>query len=94
MTATQTAANEFLRQFWLAIYPPPTDFPTASALNPAQKAAKAAKMIGYLERTHEKVEALKQGAHSLGLDAGKIHTVGSTASGCAVLRELNIPCRP
>ena len=79
MTATQTATNEFLRQFWLAIYPPPSEFPTASTLNAAQKAAKAAKMIGYLERTHEKVEALKQGAHSLGVDPGKIYTVGFSA---------------
>lgn len=86
MTATQTAANEFLRQFWLTIYPPPTDLPTASALNPAQKAAKAVKMIGYLERTQEKVDALVQGAHSLGVDPDKIRIVSSVAfySGCTL----------
>ena len=39
MLACQTAANEFLRQFWLAIYPPPADLPTAApAATPAQKA--------------------------------------------------------
>ena len=75
MAATQTATNEFLRQFWLAIYPPPTDLPAAGAPNAAQKAAKAAKMAGYLERTAEKVDGLRQGAHSLGVDPGKIYTV-------------------
>lgn len=75
MTVCQTATNEFLRQFWLAIYPPPSDLQTASAATPAQKAAKAAKMIGYLERTQEKVGAIMHGAQKAGVDPGKIHTV-------------------
>ena len=41
MRTCQTAANEFLRQFWLAIYPPSSDAQTASSSNPALKAAKA-----------------------------------------------------
>ncbi|KAK7692566.1 hypothetical protein QCA50_004196 [Cerrena zonata] len=48
MTTCQTAANEFLRQFWLAIYPPPLEVPTASSSNPAQRTAKAAKMAWIL----------------------------------------------
>lgn len=75
MIACQTAANEFLRQFWLAIYPPPSDLPTASAATPAQKAAKAAKMVGYLEQTGEKVNALVFSATQAGVDGAKIRTV-------------------
>ncbi|KAM5530768.1 hypothetical protein V8D89_015575 [Ganoderma adspersum] len=58
MTTCQTAANEFLRQFWLTIYPPANESQQLSVATPAQKAAKASKMIGYLKKTHEKVEAL------------------------------------
>lgn len=82
MTACQTAANEFLRQFWLAIYPPLSDLQTASAATPAQKAAKAAKMIGYLEQTSEKVNGLVQTASRSGVDPGKIRTV--SLFGCCV----------
>ncbi|KAI0663565.1 hypothetical protein C8Q70DRAFT_906577 [Cubamyces menziesii] len=72
MTTCQTAANEFLRQFWLAIYPPPTESQTLAAATPAQKAAKAAKMIGYLGKTHEKVEALVRAAHQEGVDPARV----------------------
>ncbi|TCD69832.1 RNA polymerase II transcription factor B subunit 1 [Steccherinum ochraceum] len=72
MTTCQTAANEFLRQFWLAIYPPPTEVVTASAANSAQKAAKAAKMIGYLEKTGEKVDAIVRSAQADGVNATKV----------------------
>ncbi|KAI0630295.1 hypothetical protein C8Q77DRAFT_1160645 [Trametes polyzona] len=72
MTTCQTAANEFLRQFWLAIYPPPTESQTLSVATPAQKAAKAAKMIGYLGKTHEKVEALVRVAHAEGVDPARV----------------------
>ena len=75
MTTCQTAANEFLRQFWLAIYPPPLEAPTASSNNPAQKAAKAAKMAGYLEKTHEKVEALVMTAQREGFDHSRVRVV-------------------
>ena len=78
MLACQTAANEFLRQFWLAIYPPPADLPTAApAATPAQKAAKAAKMAAYLEQTGEKVNALVFAAAHAGADGAKIRTVRS-----------------
>ncbi|KAI0789118.1 hypothetical protein C8Q75DRAFT_719004 [Abortiporus biennis] len=72
MTTCQTAANEFLRQFWLSIYPPIGDTPIPSAAVSAQKAAKAAKMIGYLEKTHEKVAALVGAAHQQGVDPTKV----------------------
>ncbi|KAF7792342.1 hypothetical protein EIP86_003378 [Pleurotus ostreatoroseus] len=75
MTTCQTAANEFLRQFWLTIYPLPADAQLAAAATPAQKAAKAAKMIGYLERTHEKVDALVHTARQNGVDPARVQTV-------------------
>lgn len=75
MTTCQTAANEFLRQFWLAIYPPPLELPTASSSTPAQKAAKAAKMAGYLEKTHEKVDALVRTAQREGFDQTRVQVV-------------------
>ncbi|KAI0744064.1 hypothetical protein C8Q80DRAFT_1326480 [Daedaleopsis nitida] len=72
MTTCQTAANEFLRQFWLAIYPPANESQALSVATPAQKAAKAAKMISYLSKTHEKVEALVGAAHQEGVDPARI----------------------
>ncbi|KAJ3550103.1 hypothetical protein NM688_g5109 [Phlebia brevispora] len=74
MTTCQTAANEFLRQFWLTIYPPPADAQLALATSAAQKAAKAAKMIGYLERTHEKVDALVHTARQNNVDPARVQT--------------------
>jgi transcription initiation factor TFIIH subunit 1 len=74
MTTCHTAANEFLRQFWLSIYPPPNALST-SMTTPAQKAAKAAKMIGYLEKTGEKVDSIVQSAVEEGVDANAVQTV-------------------
>jgi transcription initiation factor TFIIH subunit 1 len=75
MTTAQTAANEFLRQFWLAIYPPAGDPPPGGAQTPAQKAAKAARMASFLERTPEKVDALVRVAQREGIDYTKVETV-------------------
>ena len=75
MTTCHTAANEFLRQFWLTIYPPAAEVQTASSATAAQKAAKAAKMIGYLERTHEKVNALVRTARESGVEPVRVQTV-------------------
>nr|GAT44646.1 predicted protein [Mycena chlorophos] len=58
MTICQAAANEFLRQFWSSMYPPAAEVQVAATPTPQQRAAKAAKMIGYLAKTHEKVGAL------------------------------------
>ncbi|KAI0694319.1 hypothetical protein BC835DRAFT_1274633 [Cytidiella melzeri] len=74
MRTCQTAANEFLRQFWLAIYPPPSDLQVLSASTPAQKAQKAAKMLAYLERTPEKVEAIVIAARKEGFDPVRVQT--------------------
>ncbi|KAH9949597.1 hypothetical protein B0H21DRAFT_727583 [Amylocystis lapponica] len=72
MMTCQTAANEFLRQFWLSIYPPPTDTQVLSNTSASQKTAKAAKMVGYLEKTGEKVDALVRMAQAEGLDAARV----------------------
>ncbi|KAH7929824.1 hypothetical protein BV22DRAFT_1056017 [Leucogyrophana mollusca] len=74
LTTCQTAANEFLRQFWTAIYPPSTEQQTVATATPAQKAAKAAKMAGYLSKTHEKVDALVRAAQHEGVDANRVET--------------------
>ncbi|KAG6842122.1 hypothetical protein C0991_001615 [Blastosporella zonata] len=74
MTTCQTAANEFLRQFWSAMYPPPMDVQTLNVATPAQRAAKAAKMIAYAAKTREKVEALVGVARTHGVDPGRVET--------------------
>lgn len=83
MTTCQTAANEFLRQFWLAIYPPSGDLQTASSNSAAQKSAKAAKMIGYLGKTHEKVDALVVAAKQEGVDTHRVQLVSGQS--CDIL---------
>ena len=77
MTTCQTAANEFLRQFWSATYPPPAEFQTVAATTPAQRAAKAAKMITYISKTHEKVKAIVQVAQQHGIDPSRVETVSA-----------------
>ncbi|TFK44377.1 hypothetical protein BDQ12DRAFT_620409 [Crucibulum laeve] len=74
MTTCQTAANEFLRQFWSATYPPPVELQTLAAATPAQRAAKAAKMISYISKTPEKVAALIQTAQHHGIDPTRVET--------------------
>jgi len=75
MTTCQTAANEFLRQFWLATYPPPAEAQTGGASTPAQRATKAAKMIGYIAKTPEKVQALVQMAQQHGIESVRVQNV-------------------
>lgn len=75
MTTCQTAANEFLRQFWSATYPPLSDNPVLSAQTPPQRAAKAARMIGYLATTHEKVAAIIQSGQQQGVDPNRVKMV-------------------
>ncbi|KLO05745.1 hypothetical protein SCHPADRAFT_910823 [Schizopora paradoxa] len=72
MRTCQTAANEFLRQYWSSIFPPPSDPQTLGTSTPAQKAAKAAKMIGYLASTQDKVDAIIKAASSAGAEPAKI----------------------
>ena len=75
MTTCQTAANEFLRQFWSATYPPPAEFQTVAVTTPAQRAVKAAKMIGHISKMHEKVQAIVQIAQQHGIDPSRVETV-------------------
>ncbi|KAG2106528.1 hypothetical protein BD769DRAFT_1630746 [Suillus cothurnatus] len=70
LTTCQTAANEFLRQFWTSLYPPPTT--TSSSATPSQNAAKAAKMAGYLSKTREKVEALVRAGQLEGVEPERV----------------------
>ncbi|KAF7361667.1 hypothetical protein MVEN_00510100 [Mycena venus] len=58
MMICQTATNEFLRQFWSSMYPPAAEVQVVAVATPQQRAAKAAKMIGYLSKTQEKIDAL------------------------------------
>jgi hypothetical protein len=95
MRTCQTAANEFLRQFWLAIYPPASDLQVLAPSTPAQKAQKAAKMIGYLERTPEKVEAIVIAARKEGFDPARVQTVsGMSASTLGQTESLSHSIRP
>lgn len=50
---------------------------TLAVATPAQRAAKASRMAGYLAKTHEKVAAIVAAAHQQGLDSQKIQTVRS-----------------
>ncbi|KAG1832517.1 hypothetical protein EV424DRAFT_1369109 [Suillus variegatus] len=70
LTTCQTAANEFLRQFWTSLYPPPTT--TSSGATPSQSVAKAAKMAGYLSKTREKVEALVRAGQLEGVEPERV----------------------
>lgn len=78
MSTCQTAANEFLRQFWSSIYPPPSQAstPLTEAVK-NQRAAKAAKMAGYLASTHEKVAALIRAAAFEKVDPKRVETVSA-----------------
>ena len=89
MTTCQTAANEFLRQFWSAMYPPPTDAPTVTIATPAQRMAKATKMIAYISKTHEKVDALLKTAQAHDIDPSQVQIVSSdTTHGPTVFDPL------
>jgi len=74
MTTCQTAANEFLRQYWLATFPPPSEIQTIPT-TPQQRAAKAHKMIEYISKTRDKVHALVQAAQRHGIDSSRVEIV-------------------
>lgn len=75
MTTCQTAANEFLRQYWSSSLPPAGDLPSIAVASPAQRATKAVKMVGYLAKTQEKVNAIVQVAQQHGIDGTRIENV-------------------
>ncbi|KZV74443.1 hypothetical protein PENSPDRAFT_732338 [Peniophora sp. CONT] len=69
MRSVQTAANEFLRQFWSAIYPSAREL---APQTPAQKAQKAARMAGFLVKTPDKINALAREAAATNVDRRKV----------------------
>ncbi|KAJ7217862.1 hypothetical protein GGX14DRAFT_438635 [Mycena pura] len=74
MTICQSATNEFLRQFWTSVYPPSAELQVVAAATPAQREAKAAKMIGYLSKTQEKADALVYMGPQHNVDPVRIET--------------------
>ncbi|KAI9442503.1 hypothetical protein H4582DRAFT_2110044 [Lactarius indigo] len=74
MRTCQTAANEFLRQFWSAIYPPVGETTLGGPTTLAQKTAKATRMAGYLTKTPEKVAAIVRAAEMTGVDRTRVQT--------------------
>ncbi|KAF8628918.1 hypothetical protein AX15_003696 [Amanita polypyramis BW_CC] len=72
MKSCQIATNEFLRQYWTSVYPPITELQNLNTASPAQRAMKAAKMIGYIAQTPEKVTLLKRIAEQSGVDSTRI----------------------
>jgi transcription initiation factor TFIIH subunit 1 len=78
LTTCQTAANEFLRQFWTSLYPPPMT--TSSSATPSQNAAKVAKMAGYFSKTREKVGALVRAGQMEGVEPERVEVVS-----CSIL---------
>ena len=77
MRTCQTAANEFLRQFWSAIYPPAGET-LGGPTTVAQRTTKATRMAGYLIKTPEKVAAIIRAAEMAGVDRGRVQTVGKS----------------
>jgi transcription initiation factor TFIIH subunit 1 len=73
--ALQTAANEFLRQFWTAIYPPAVELKTVGASTPVIRQAKAAKMASYLSKFEEKVDGLAISASKQNIDGERVRVV-------------------
>jgi transcription initiation factor TFIIH subunit 1 len=74
MRTCQTAANEFLRQFWSAIYPPAGET-LGGPTTLAQKTAKATRMAGYLTKTPEKVAAIIRAAEMARVDRVRVQIV-------------------
>ncbi|EJU04050.1 hypothetical protein DACRYDRAFT_105115 [Dacryopinax primogenitus] len=82
MTTCQTAANEFLRQFWGAVLPPPSLYPAYGGqdvgggrvlgMSGRERAQKAGKMAGFLAGTGEKVDALVRQAEGEGVDPERV----------------------
>ncbi len=74
MRTCQTAANEFLRQFWSAIYPPVGET-LGGPTTLAQKMTKATRMAGYLAKIPEKVAAIIRAVETAGVDRDRVQIV-------------------
>jgi transcription initiation factor TFIIH subunit 1 len=77
MRSCHNAATEFLRQYWSAVLPTAAGALGAGtpSASPAMKAARAAKMAGYLQSTEGKVMAVINTAILAGVDPARIRTV-------------------
>ena len=75
MAACQSATMEYLRHFWTALSP---DAAANARLTAAQRAAKAQRMVGYLSRTQQRVDAVIADAAKKGVEAVRVeHALGS-----------------
>jgi len=97
MSTCQTAANEFLRQFWSAMYPS-VEMQSNTISTPAQRTAKAAKMVGYLGKTPERVMSLVQAAREEGIDANIVESafaplLASVEQALQTYRTRRMPAR-
>lgn len=75
MSSCATATNEFLRQFWTALYPPVQEGPVLALPTQTQREAKIIKMAGYIGRTREKVTAIMLSAQHAGVELHVMETV-------------------
>ncbi|KAM0749122.1 hypothetical protein T439DRAFT_327617 [Meredithblackwellia eburnea MCA 4105] len=61
LTTLQASSNEFLRQFWSSVLPPrPNDLSAAALAPPEERAKKAAKMVGYIQKMIDRVEEVER----------------------------------
>ena len=74
MRLCEATTNEYLRHFWLAVYPP-LDSPTVAPMK--ERAAKAASMVQLLEATPENVTGLVQKAAGNSWDSAKVEQASS-----------------
>lgn len=73
MISCQASANEFLRHFWSAVLPAQTGDISASAMaNPQQRAAKATRMIEYLQKTQERIDTVVKEGEKVGADPNAV----------------------
>lgn len=84
MTACQSATMEYLRHYWAALSP---DAAANARLTPAQRAAKAQRMIGYLARTQQRVDAII--AEAKGVESSRIEAaLGPVLESARAARDL------
>jgi hypothetical protein len=88
MRTCQTATNEFLRQFWSAVYPPIGET-LGGPTTLTQKTAKATRMAGYLTKTPEKVAAILRAAEMPGVDRTRVQIVECTGWSTPPITDRN-----
>lgn len=68
--STHSTTHEFLRHYWSAILPnsASTNTNNTRKLNPEEKAMKAQRMIGFLDRTSARVESLIEEAAMISVE--------------------------